>query len=188
MVDTGLNTEDCVKTWQHFMSAHEIHSSDIKGIYLTHSHTDHVGAAGLLQQLTGAPVYISAADAEAMTIVCGGALADLLRRNGMPPKLSQYVGEQINKLVALTKPFPHLSVLEPGTSIKLGDHVYSVIATPGHSDGHLCFFNEQYGVLFSGDHLSGHISSNISLWPGCESNPLENYLQSLNSNCTFATS
>ena len=186
LIDTGLNTEACIKAWQQFMTEQHIGETDIKGIYLTHAHIDHFGAAGWLQQLTGAPVYISAADAEAVTNVHEEALidgmADLFKRNGMTPELSHRASNETEKLYAMNKPFPALSIIEPGCSIQLGDYFYTVISTPGHSDGHLCFFNEQYGVLFSGDHLLAHISPNISLWKDCESNPLKDYLQSLKSN------
>lgn len=186
LIDTGLNTEQCLNVWQQFMTDQHIGETEIKGIYLTHAHIDHIGAAGLLQQLTGAPVYISAADAETITNVHEKALldgmADLFKRNGMPPELSHSASIETEKLLTMNKPFPALSIIEPGCSIQLGDYYYTVIGTPGHTNGHLCFFNEQYGVLFSGDHMLEHITSNISLWRDCASNPLKNYLQSLNSN------
>lgn len=32
------------------------------------------------------------------------------------------------------------------------------IATPGHASNHLCFLHEETGVLFTGDHVLGHVS------------------------------
>lgn len=38
-----------------------------------------------------------------------------------------------------------------GDVIDLGDRKITVLHTPGHSPGHLCFFEEEKGYLFSGD-------------------------------------
>lgn len=189
LVDTGLNTEPSRKVWLQFMNDHDIKGSDIKEIYLTHAHPDHFGAAGWLQEISGAPVYISAADATAMTMVWQGSgrektdeVIELLKCNGMPPELTNKVTNDIISTVTLTQPHPALSIIEPGKVVLLGDFQYTAVFTPGHSDGHMCYFNQEYGLLFSGDHLLGKISPNISLWPGGELNPLDNYLGSLNAN------
>lgn len=43
-----------------------------------------------------------------------------------------------------------------GDLIDLGDRQLQVIHTPGHSYGHLCFFDEKEGNLYSGDILLHH--------------------------------
>lgn len=42
-------------------------------------------------------------------------------------------------------------VLEDGDAIELGGRTIQVLHTPGHSPGHLCFWEEETGYLFSGD-------------------------------------
>lgn len=42
-------------------------------------------------------------------------------------------------------------VLHGGEHIRLGDRVIEVIHTPGHSPGHMCFWEEKTGYLFTGD-------------------------------------
>ncbi len=36
-------------------------------------------------------------------------------------------------------------------TVRLGDHEYVALHTPGHKDDHLCFYSESAGVLFAGD-------------------------------------
>lgn len=38
-----------------------------------------------------------------------------------------------------------------GDQVKLGDHEYQALHTPGHKDDHLCFYATDPGVLFAGD-------------------------------------
>lgn len=42
-------------------------------------------------------------------------------------------------------------VLQDGDTIDLGGRVLEVLHTPGHSPGHMCFFERETGYLFTGD-------------------------------------
>jgi len=42
-------------------------------------------------------------------------------------------------------------VLKDGDTIDLGGLVITALHTPGHSPGHLCFWEPQHGYLFTGD-------------------------------------
>lgn len=42
-------------------------------------------------------------------------------------------------------------VLKDGDTINLGGRIIQVLHTPGHSPGHLCFWESEMGYLFSGD-------------------------------------
>jgi glyoxylase-like metal-dependent hydrolase (beta-lactamase superfamily II) len=185
LVDAGLNYPPTRQGWLNFMKTNQINPHDIKGIYLTHYHPDHYGAAGWLQELTGAPVYISRTDA-------GQVQRFWLDRPEVEPEIQAYFAAQGTPdglikdisangsiLLQAVSPHPELTYLEDGARITLGNMVFTAVQTPGHSDGHLCFYNQEQGVLFSGDHLLPKITSNISLWPGCGANPLKSFFESL---------
>lgn len=194
LIDTGLNTEPTRQAWQQFMADQDITNRDVRAIYVTHFHADHFGAAGWLQGLTGAPVFISAADGEAVqklwqpthagTIQAETreALIKMFIAYGMPAEMTGDITGQMGALASAMQPFPVISTVEAGSMVQLGDYHYRALITPGHSDGHICYFNEESGVLLSGDHLLPKITSNISLWPNAHPDPLNNYLQSLQDN------
>lgn len=46
---------------------------------------------------------------------------------------------------------PPAGVLEDGDAIDLGGRVLQVLHTPGHSPGHMCFWEPERGYLFTGD-------------------------------------
>lgn len=38
-----------------------------------------------------------------------------------------------------------------GDTVRLGDHEYEALHTPGHKNDHLCFYASEPGILFAGD-------------------------------------
>ena len=54
-----------------------------------------------------------------------------------------------------------------------------VVWTPGHSPGHICLYDEDRHLLFSGDHLLPGITPHIARNPFGAADPLAQYLDSL---------
>ena len=101
-------------------------------ILLTHRHHDHIGALLELQELTGAPVYAHALEAE--------ILADPSSNVPFDPG-------------AVLQPITLDRKLEEGDVIQIGDMSFTVLHTPGHTAGSVCYLESEAKVLFSGDTL-----------------------------------
>lgn len=186
IVDAGLNYEPARRAWFDFMRAHNFGPGEITGIYLTHYHPDHYGASGWLQQLSGAPVYMSMTESALAEKIwredTARLLADMFRENGMPEELVSKILAGVAEMRSRVIPHPRITTVAAGDLVRLGGLDYRVLLTPGHSDGHICLYNEKNGILLSGDHLLPKISSNISLWPLAHPDPLDNFLNSLAEN------
>jgi len=116
-------------------------------IFITHAHLDHYGSAAALRRLTGAPVAIHRADAEAMAR--GETRLGLARGRGKLMRLLLPLVE----LCLRPEPVTPDLLLEDGD--RLGDYGLEtrVIHTPGHTLGSSCLIvEEQLG--FVGDLLS----------------------------------
>ncbi|CAM3509125.1 MBL fold metallo-hydrolase [Nocardioides zeicaulis] len=107
---------------------------DLELVVNTHWHSDHVGGNALLQH-RGAGIAASVVDAEAL--------------NGDAPDccLSKYLDQPVDPYV-VDQP------LADGDIIRLGNADWQVVATPGHTPGHLAFWQPEERVLAVGDLLS----------------------------------
>lgn len=103
----------------------------IKYILNTHAHFDHVMANKALVEATGAPLALHPLD------------LPLLRQNG---------GAAFFGLEVPPSPDPDMELAE-GDTISFGEHTLAVLFTPGHTPGHVSFYEAQAGIIFDGDVL-----------------------------------
>lgn len=104
----------------------------------THTHEDHIGANGLLQQ-----AYSPAIAAHPLALP---VLADPRREQPLHPYRRLFWGW----------PTPsQAEALSDEQVLERDGHRWRIYFTPGHSDDHLCLFEENHGWLFSGDLFVG---------------------------------
>ena len=194
MVDTGLKTPETLATWATAFAQLHITPADIHQIVLTHHHPDHMGLAGRFQQEARdaggrrVPVRMSAREHEIVGIIWGadwsareGLMETFFARCGLPdPAGANFSSREIGGMRRMLLPFADaVEALTPGETVLIGARRFDVLMTPGHSDGHLIFYDPTDGLLLAGDHVLSHITPNIALWPGVEPDPLGRYLNSL---------
>ncbi|GAE24557.1 hypothetical protein JCM9140_495 [Halalkalibacter wakoensis JCM 9140] len=170
LIDTGLHSTEIIK---------HTANKPINRIILTHSHPDHIGGAVSVQEKTGAKIWMTKKENDACQKLWGDSkipLQPFYRESGLDE-------EAVENLCSVKPPIangPQADhFLREGDRIQFGKYMYRVIETPGHSDGLICLFNEERGVLFSTDHILQGISPNISFRQSGDQNPLGSFLESL---------
>jgi glyoxylase-like metal-dependent hydrolase (beta-lactamase superfamily II) len=186
VIDPGLHTEEAVNTWEEVLLERGIAWDDVKQIVLTHYHPDHYGLAGLFQERSSAPVFISEEGYKHAQRLWGKeheAYAEQIKalyvEHGMPQELTDQIVPHLNSFVANVSPHPKVTYMEAGGEIVLGNQPYHLLHTPGHALGHLCFYQAESQVIFCGDQVLPQISPNVSYLPGSDANPLASFLASL---------
>lgn len=186
LVDTGFHDDLAEEAWSRGFAALGITPSQVSQILVTHYHPDHIGAAGWLQELTGAPVYLHEKELPVLDLFFGTRMreqmADLKAQfcdEGMPADLADQILIHHEHQWQRVLPFPTITPLATGSRFQIGPYDCEVIWTPGHSDGLAVFFAEAEGMLLANDMLLAKITPNVSLWPNCRQDPLEDYLESL---------
>ena len=110
----------------------DILNANLKYIYLTHCHGDHIGGVKELKERKGGKILAHRNAAE-----------NLLDPN---ISLTTYIG--FEGLVIQVD-----SRVDDGDLIHLGNLEFRVIHTPGHTSGGSCLYCEEEKLLFSGDTL-----------------------------------
>jgi hydroxyacylglutathione hydrolase len=108
------------------------HSLKVKAIVITHAHIDHIGGAAKLKAATGAPVYMNARDQE----------------------LYDGLDVQASWLQMKTPETTSIDTeAREGDTLILGDAVFHILDTPGHTQGSISLWIPAENKLIAGDTL-----------------------------------
>jgi glyoxylase-like metal-dependent hydrolase (beta-lactamase superfamily II) len=182
IVDTGFNLPESLRDLR---AGIEDLGLDMRrtDIFLTHFHADH---CGLVPQIASpdSVVYMSAVDRDLFNDMMDNfdghwaLLEKHLLSEGYPQdalKLTRTVNPARRYLPEVK--FASVPVVD-GMRLSYGDFHLKCVETPGHTPGHVCLYDKDKGVFFSGDHVLFDITPNITAWPTMP-NSLHHYLSSL---------
>ena len=124
VIDAGACTEELLD---------KLKDKNVRYILLTHGHYDHILGVPALKAHTGSEVLIHKADADCFWDT-EKSLASFDHSFSQTPMKAD-------------------RLLSDGDEIHLGDTVLSVLHTPGHTKGGVCYIDYQDRLIFSGDTL-----------------------------------
>ena len=125
VVDPGGDTDKILTRIQE-------HGLKVAAVINTHGHFDHVGGNRQMIEMTGAPLWIHAADAPML-----GRVAQVSSMYGLAGENSPDADH----------------FLTDGMLIPFGNHFVKVIHTPGHTPGGCCLYLEPQQTIITGDTL-----------------------------------
>ena len=183
LLDTGTNTPEVFARIQ--TALHQLGIKRLDQVLATHWHVDHVGGSlPFVQQ--GAQVLIGAKDYTEWKSFAQGETFELFREWAereweVPTDIVEGMIKIYDKLRRMTTWSEGVEKLEPLQTVQAGNYILRSILTPGHTVGHLSFFEETQRLLFSGDMLLPDQVPYPGIWleEGKVTSGLPSHLQSL---------
>ncbi|MQG20515.1 MAG: MBL fold metallo-hydrolase [SAR202 cluster bacterium] len=200
LIDTGVPAPPAREALDEQLKA-LVEPGDLLILAITHAHPDHSGLAGMVKELAPqVKVAIHKDDwsdmKEFQDRVRGGNVTgwrdQMIKHaldNGFPEEEVEEAAQrmmiprraedsdQVHRPVSFIEE-PDI-LMEGGENLSNGSFALEAIHTPGHSPGHLCFYEKEKKIMFTGDHVLPVITSNVSIRPGSLDSPLESYVASL---------
>jgi len=173
LIDGGLGSEHCQATLRSGLESIGHSFGEVRGLLVTHGHTDHVGAADAVVTNGGALL------AHRLESTMGRNLAfdeDWLQRNGLP------TDETVIKRADRWRPFiwpEPTRLLEDGEHVRWGNLNLQVVWCPGHTPGLVCLQEADRKLLFTTDHVMRRAPAPVSVRNPALDDPLRDYLISV---------
>lgn len=130
--------------------------SQVSLILNTHAHLDHSGGNLETKHVSGAPIHVHVAD-----LFMAQSTEAQVEFHTAPLRVLEFpeeaVQERVDHVLRNAGPAAGADVLlSDGEMIDLGAGIQlRAVHCPGHTPGHVCYYWESEGVLFSGDALQG---------------------------------
>ena len=184
MIDAGLHTDEAEAVLRGALSEAGISVADVRRVFVTHLHPDHIGMAGTLQR-AGAEIVMhepEIANARRMWSSDHSMVDETYRwfeRHGMPADVDQGMREAWLAMGRRVDALERIVGTEHGELFEFDGRRARVHWTPGHTDYHAVLVDEGERVLFAGDHVLPRITSNVGLYPFSRDDPLGDFLDAL---------
>jgi glyoxylase-like metal-dependent hydrolase (beta-lactamase superfamily II) len=166
LIDTGPNSGKALDELGARLGERGHSIDDIELIIVTHQHIDHLGLVEILVEHSGAEVAAIGAATDRLADFDEDAeredqfAVEVMLRNGIPEDVTVALRTVSRSFrgwgshVTVTKP------LQDGQVLPFRNRTLQTLHRPGHSPSDTVFWDAERRILFTADHLIGHISSN----------------------------
>jgi len=182
LIDVGWGGEQRWQTLSDLLTSIGRSVDDVTRVLLTHLHPDHAGLAGALQDRCAATVGMHRDEIVHFheRFCTPGLFARLtsewLASAGAP-------GDAVETGLRIANAgMGRMDRMEPDQPLADGDivesngHEFVALHTPGHTAGHLSYYERSTRTLFSGDHVMSLINTGPAFRPQCSPDPVGDYL------------
>ena len=185
LIDSGWGVGPAREALDKALAALDRSLADVGEFLVTHVHRDHYGMAVAVRQEFGTRVGLGEGERASIDLLShpitepGRRRLETLRRFGAGPVIA-LVGQRLQELEHNPSHWAGPDHwLADGADIALADRTLRVVATPGHTQGHVVFIDGGAGLLFAGDHVLPHITPSIGYEAVAAAQPLGDFIASL---------
>lgn len=190
LIDAGPRSERSLQVLKSGVEAAGYRLEDIELIVATHQHVDHIGQISTIAESSQANVAAIDISVARLAEFSWGSeqedqlAVDLMVRYGVPEDIANMLKEVTAGFRDLGAPVIVNQPFAAGESIVMGSREFETFHRPGHSPSDTVFWDQDRQLMFGGDHLLSHISSNPLISKPLDGSPgrtrsLINYRRSL---------
>jgi glyoxylase-like metal-dependent hydrolase (beta-lactamase superfamily II) len=166
LIDAGPKSDRSLEFLENGIKAAGFTVEDIELVVSTHQHIDHIGLIGTVAERSGAEVAAIDISVDRLASYTFGSerddqmAVDLMIRNGVPAEIANALKEVTKSFQEWGSPVTVTKPVTDGGTLVMGSREYEVFLRPGHSPSDTLFWDAERKLMFGGDHLLSHISSN----------------------------
>ena len=184
LVDGGWKIEPAVDALDAALDTLGLSPADFAQCLVTHHHRDHYTLAVELRRRVGMAISLGEGERDNMRT------AYAVRPLAFGAQLQSLVdagAQSVLDLLRAAKPEsvdrndyePPDTWLADADRVEASGRTLRVVATPGHTSGHVVFVDDAAELMFSGDHVLPHITPSVGLQAVPAVSPLADFLSSL---------
>lgn len=190
LIDAGPRSERSMAGLEGGVNEAGFRIEDIELVVATHQHIDHIGQISTVVERSGADVAAIDISVDRLAEFAWGSeledqmAVDLMIRYGVSEDIANMLKEVTAGFRDLGAPVNVDRPFAAGEKITMGSRQYETFHRPGHSPSDTVFWDAERRLMFGGDHLLSHISSNPLISKPLDGSPgrtksLINYRDSL---------
>lgn len=190
VIDPGYGSDENWELLRRGLQTIGFEPAQVRAVVVTHYHLDHWGLADRLAEAAECEVVLAGAEVEWFGDRSAHDFSPTAMRAwyaslGAPDELLETIASTDDVQQTLMHD-ASIRPLRAGDDVPFTRGALRAVATPGHTDGHLSFAHRELGVLLGGDHVLPSVSTNVSLTPFGDANPLGAFLGSFDGLREFA--
>lgn len=168
LIDCGIKADSNAMQWPPMLDG-PLAGKPVVGILVTHHHADHVGYAGKLSSLTGAPIMTGTIEHDMMRWALDMTDAEyeklavaVYSEFGLSDDVIGRTKKSGNFYRSLVGDLPEVTILKAGHEIETITGKWQIRFDGGHSPGHMSFTDHARKLYLGIDFLLPRISPNVS--------------------------
>ncbi|MFE9693665.1 MBL fold metallo-hydrolase [Micromonospora sp. NPDC005806] len=185
LIDSGWAITEARQALDAALAALDAGVEDVQRFLVTHVHRDHYAMAVAVRREFGTTVSLGEGERPAILALSTPSHRPMTEH--WQALVRHGAGEIVEALRARAELVPHDPAdwtgpddwLAGGTDVALPTRTLRVVATPGHTRGHVVFIDHDAQLMFAGDHVLPQITPSIGFESVPAVLPLGDYLDSL---------